>query len=492
MKTCTICLIEKNKEEYGILSRSQDGRYPQCKICKSKIDKTYYEKNTEKVKRKANEYYENNRDVILKNKDKEKIKEYNKLYKQQNVEYTSIYNKEYKELNKETIKIQRKQYKLNNKDKIREYSKHRLKTNPLAKLAKSVRRRLRNFLDNKGLDKKYKFSEYIGCSVETLKSHIEKQFELGMTWENHGFGDDKWHLDHRIALGNAQTEKQIYDLCYYKNLQPMWQKPNITKQKKSDICWQKLQRDRLFDEDLKSGFPTNIKAKEFILSHEKITKEHRQFIERYEWLGTIGFGVRHVFTARYNGILSGVVMIAEPNGYQFNKKLEALIQRGACASLTPKNLGSRLVMFSIKWMVNNTDKRIFTAYSDPDAGEIGTIYQACNFDYLGQTFGSDSQYRLLNGKLVGSRHFTRTSSMKKWVKQQGIIWEKSWSKPNGFQNIKEIPEEIRNKFKEYTNDLMKSLTKVKKPPKGKYVLLYKQNKREQLLKTWECFPYPKR
>ena len=184
--------------------------------------------------------------------------------------------------------------------------------------------------------------------------------------------------------------------------------------------------------------------------------------------------------------------MAEPNMYQFGKDLEALIQRGACASWTPKNLGSRLVMFSCRWMVENTTKRIFVAYSDPEAGEIGTIYQACNFDYLGNKFGSNKNYVLPNGKHVGPRTFTRTGSMKKWAKQLGIKWEEHWSKPNGFQDINAIPKDIYAKLKAVATETRNKCKVVTKKPKGKYVLLLKRNNRERLEKLWVARPYPKR
>jgi len=259
----------------------------------------------------------------------------------------------------------------------------------------------------------------------------------------------------------------------------------------TSTSWQKQIRDQLLQDDIKKGCPIGMKASEFQLNYEPFNTEHRKFIERYEWLGTCGFGVRYAFTARYKGILGGVVLVAEPNAYQFDMDLEALIQRGACASWTPKNLGSRLVMFSCRWMINNTDKRIFTAYSDPEAGEIGTIYQACNFDYLGNTFGSTFQYKLSNGRLVGDRYFTRTSSMKKWAKQLNIKWLPEWSKINGFQDIKAIPEDIRKQLMNHAKNLMSKCDKIKKELKGKYVLLLNK-KGEQHRKIWNILPYPKR
>ena len=61
------------------------------------------------------------------------------------------------------------------------------------------------------------------------------------------------------------------------------------------------------------------------------------------------------------------------------KEIDRLIARGASASWTPKNLGSHILMMCMKWMVENTPYRLFTAYSDPTAKERGKIYQGLNF-----------------------------------------------------------------------------------------------------------------
>jgi len=251
-------------------------------------------------------------------------------------------------------------------------------------------------------------------------------------------------------------------------------------------CWQKLQRDRYLQEDIDNGFPTDVKARDFSLQFEEYNQEHKKFIERYEWLGTIGFNVKWVFTARYMDKLGGVVIISEPNAYQFDKDKEALIQRGACASWTPKNLASRLIMFSCKWMKNNTSKRIFVAYSDPEADEIGTVYQACNFDYLGNNFGDIINYKLPNGKIVNSRYFTRTSSMKRWAKELGIEWSKDWLRSNGFQDTSKIPKEILDSLKNYAKLKKDECSIITKKSKGKYILGL------GVCKTWKSLPYPKR
>lgn len=67
----------------------------------------------------------------------------------------------------------------------------------------------------------------IGCSLEELKNHLEKQFKVGMTWNNWSlFG---WHIDHIIPLSSAKTESEMIKLCHYTNLQPLRAEENHKK-----------------------------------------------------------------------------------------------------------------------------------------------------------------------------------------------------------------------------------------------------------------------
>lgn len=437
-KPCSDCNKELPLSSYYKNKRHPDGRASFCKECQSERNKVNYLNNSEKIRAKTSEYYKKNKDILL-----------NKANKRQS---------------------------------------KRIKEDPKYKLIRNLRNRLYYSLKNHGWEKSVHLKEYVGCDIDTLKLYLESQFQDGMTWDNYG----RWHIDHIIPLSSANNPEKLKELCHYKNLTPLWAKDNLKKKDKISVCWQKLQRDKHLEDDIKSGVPLNLKANEFSLQYEEFTNEHREFIEKYEWLGTIGFNVKWVFTARYNNLLGGVVIISEPNAYEFDIKLEALIQRGACASWTPKNLASRLIMFSCRWMSKNTEKRIFVAYSDPEAGEIGTVYQACNFDYLGATYGTDKYYQLPSGNIVSSRYFTRTSSMKKWAKELNIKWESEWSKANGFQNIKNIPESIKDALLDYAHSKKIGCKEIYKMFKGKYVLLLKNNKRENISKIWKSIPYPKR
>jgi hypothetical protein len=262
------------------------------------------------------------------------------------------------------------------------------------------------------------------------------------------------------------------------------------------VCHQKVRRDQTEDEDRALGHNFDLSASEFTLSDEKMTKEHIAFIERYEWLGKVGWAVKWCFAARYEGKLACVVLMSEPTMATRYKDYEALIQRGAASSWAPKNLNSRLVMFSCRWMVQNTAKRLFTCYSDPSAGEIGTIYQACNFMYLGQNWGVKSGAQLPSGKIVSNREFTKTSAMKKWAKELGILWQKEWCKPNGYQDIKAIPKNIKYALLLRAEEEAAKYPVVSQPAKGKYALILGRDKREhkslQKLIVFTTYPYPKR
>jgi hypothetical protein len=48
-----------------------------------------------------------------------------------------------------------------------------------------------------------------------------------MTWENYGLHG--WHIDHMIPLVSGNTEEEIFQLCHFTNLQPLWWYENLEK-----------------------------------------------------------------------------------------------------------------------------------------------------------------------------------------------------------------------------------------------------------------------
>jgi hypothetical protein len=133
----------------------------------------------------------------------------------------------------------------------------------------------------------------------------------------------------------------------------------------NDVCWQYDIRQRNRDSDLTEFGLTFDDIKdlrvedftfEFVSKDDKETaKDIKKFIERHEWLGKMSNYPTHYFIAKYNGILSGVVIMDMPNAFskllgEKTRKIERLISRGACISWSPKNLASSLCLPLNGWL----------------------------------------------------------------------------------------------------------------------------------------------
>jgi len=249
MKKCSICSKEKTLDNFSTCGKYKNHTYyrGECKECNRELQKI----NGKEAQKK----YRSTEKYRIKRSEKRKTEEY--------------------------------------RNQQRKFEKEKRKKNPKYRLIKNLRSRIRLALFRKKWFKNNKFKSYIGCDLNQLKIYIERQFQEGMTWENYG----EWHIDHIIPLDSANTVEKIYNLCHYRNLQPLWAEDNIKKSNKVTVCWQKVQRDRLLDSDIKEGFPINLNVKDFTLSIEVLSQEHKEFIKKYEWLGTIGFRVKWCFTA---------------------------------------------------------------------------------------------------------------------------------------------------------------------------------------------------
>ena len=63
----------------------------------------------------------------------------------------------------------------------------RLRTNHAYACKFYARKRIKNFLKNKGVwSSGGSVSKWIGCTGQDLKQHLESKFRDGMTWDNHG------------------------------------------------------------------------------------------------------------------------------------------------------------------------------------------------------------------------------------------------------------------------------------------------------------------
>jgi len=210
-KICSKCGEEKNISDYRECKRrGKETIRGECLMCEKKYRIEYYYKNNTDIRAKARKFYKENKESELirrknhynKNREKELLRM--KIWRQENKEYFIEYDKKHRKT----------------------YENDKLKNNHMFRLSKNLRRRISLFLKTNNLSKKNTTFDIIGCTPEYLKEHIEKQFTEGMSWELIG---KHIHIDHIIPLCSAKTEEEIYKLCHYSNLQPLWAKDNLLK-----------------------------------------------------------------------------------------------------------------------------------------------------------------------------------------------------------------------------------------------------------------------
>lgn len=144
-----------------------------------------------------------------------------------NSEYFKKYHQENR---KRILNLRKLRYEKNKEKELRMknfYEKRKMKEDEEYKIRKLLRNRIRIAL-KKGV-KTGSAVRDLGCSIKELKQHLELQFQLGMTWGNHGVHG--WHIDHikPLASFNLTDRKQFLEACHYTNLQPLWAQENLSK-----------------------------------------------------------------------------------------------------------------------------------------------------------------------------------------------------------------------------------------------------------------------
>jgi hypothetical protein len=135
--------------------------------------------------------------------------------------------------------------------------------------------------------------------------------------------------------------------------------------------------------------------------------EAEAFIARYEWLGTVGYPVARYGARNPAGKLAAVALFGNTGATQAGEicgsgyaDLAICLERGACSHWAHPCTASWFIPRACAMAARDHGWRIFYAYADPEAGEIGTVYQAATWLYLGQTPG-----RLVGGEARPRDHF---------------------------------------------------------------------------------------
>ena len=289
------------------------------------------------------------------------------------------------------------------------------------------------------------------------------------------------------------------------------------------VCYQYRRRVDTKEEDKqKYGWTdddiSEIKLDDFVFENvtsDEDKRECKEFIERYEWLGCLGWYNTHYFTARYignkkpqnigeRGLLGGVIVMGMPNAFskmlgEETRNLERLVNRGASASWTPPHLATMFLNWCCKWMVQNTQYRLFTAYSDPSAGELGTIYMASNWWLVSKKGGTATM--CINPydetKVISDRRFRARSFYRRYADELGIPWGDNW-KDDTRMLWENIPDDIEKRLRDYSKKKYEEAKKIKVPSKLKWAFVLGKDKREtkQLRKKFvelnKIYEHPKR
>jgi hypothetical protein len=174
-----------------------------CKDCKKLRDNEYSRKRNDK--------------------DREKVNARNAKWAEENKEQELVRKRKYNAEHKKKLKKMQKACRLKKIDQYREAARNRASRRRVSdlnfKLKDVLRKRLKNALH--GLSKADRTMNLLGCSTEELRVHLEKQFSVGMNWDNYGLHG--WHIDHKIPCCSFDmTKEEEQRKCFhYTNLRPL-------------------------------------------------------------------------------------------------------------------------------------------------------------------------------------------------------------------------------------------------------------------------------
>lgn len=211
-KRCSDCQeLFLNTVEF--FHKKGSGLTAKCKKCSTIYNRQMYSKHKEKRLDQKKEYA--SRIDIKKNK--------------------AAYNKKYYSENREHLLKKQSEYEANNKDRFRDkrskYTLNKYHNDPHLRIKMNLSRRLRTLL-NKDLRKTI---DFVGCSINELKQHLESLWKPGMSWDNYSMHG--WHIDHIIpcASFDLTSEEEQKKCFHYSNLQPLWAKDNLSKGSKMPV-----------------------------------------------------------------------------------------------------------------------------------------------------------------------------------------------------------------------------------------------------------------
>jgi len=197
-------------------------------------------KATERQKERAREYYAKNRERMLilsrlnYHANKARRRETHKIWAENNKSRISLRNKEYREKNREKLNEYIRKWRIENcaylkQKKFSLLQYHEKYKNDVGYRLKRRARAHVSRIKTGHLKCPNKSMEYIGCTVEQFRKHIESLWLDGMHWGNNTTRG--WHIDHIRPLSSFDLTdpNQAKAALHYTNLQPLWAIDNLKK-----------------------------------------------------------------------------------------------------------------------------------------------------------------------------------------------------------------------------------------------------------------------
>jgi hypothetical protein len=118
----------------------------------------------------------------------------------------------------------------------------RLRNDPAYRAQRAIRNTTSRI--KRRVKKSRKSNELLGVSVVEAQRRLERQFQPGMTWQNHG---KVWEIDHIYPLAAADLcdESQVLAVANIRNLRPLWKSENRAKAAKVLSSLKKPRTDSL-------------------------------------------------------------------------------------------------------------------------------------------------------------------------------------------------------------------------------------------------------
>ena len=225
MRKCKICLEKKDDSCFATSGALQ------CRECLNRLKREYRKTPECKAKLQASDQknYIKNREKKLQSKKKGYYKNQHKRQAKQREYYHSEKGQLYLKNNKEKIAQKTRKWQNNNREHCAALAKKRYhakyKFDLQYRLKKSIRIRIIKALQG---HKSCHTEEYLGCSIEKFRLHLESQFRPKMTWENYG---KFWSVDHirpcsSFDFKDFEQQKECFN---FKNSQPLWNTTKIAR-----------------------------------------------------------------------------------------------------------------------------------------------------------------------------------------------------------------------------------------------------------------------